>query len=130
MRTGRLLGSGRTADVYEIDDAWVLRRYRDPYGDAAAEALVMDHVRGHGYPVPRIRAARSDLVMERLSGPTMLEALLAGRFGPEEAGAMLARLLRDLHALPARRSADPAVRVLHFDPHPVNYPSLKPRPRS
>lgn len=121
MRTGRLLGSGRTADVYEIDETWVLRRYRDRYGDAAAEAVVMDHVHGHGYPVPRVRAAtRNDLVMERLSGPTMLEALQAGHFGPEEGGAMLARLLCDLHALPARGSADPAVRTLHLDLHPLN----------
>nr|WP_330340387.1 hypothetical protein [Streptomyces sp. NBC_00557] len=30
--TGRLLGSGRSADVYEIDDAWVLRRDREGRG--------------------------------------------------------------------------------------------------
>jgi len=121
MRTGRLLGSGRTADVYELDETWVVRRYRERYGDAAAEALIMEHVRGHGYPVPGVRAAtRSDLVMERLTGPTMLEALLEGQFGVQEAGAMLARLLRHLHALPARRSDDPAVRVLHLDLHPLN----------
>ncbi|OIJ86212.1 phosphotransferase [Streptomyces colonosanans] len=121
MTTGRLLGSGRMADVYEIDGTWVLRRYRDPYGDAAAEAVVMDHVRGHGYPVPGVRSAtRSDLVMERLTGPTMGEALLEGRLSPQEGGAMLARLLRDLHALPARRFADPAVSVLHLDLHPLN----------
>jgi aminoglycoside phosphotransferase (APT) family kinase protein len=121
MRTGRLLGSGRSADVYEIDETWVLRRYRHPHGDTAAEAAVMGHVREHGYPVPRVRSATGgDLVMERLSGPTMLDAVLEGRLGPEEAGAILARLLRDLHALPARRSADPAVRVRHLDLHPQN----------
>src|SRR3954468_9260687 len=112
---GKLLGSGRTADVYEIegDGGWVLRRYRGRYGDAVAEAEVMEHVRGHGYPAPRVReGTRSDLVMERLSGPTMLEAFATGRLGPVEAGALLARLLRDLHAVPARASADPAVRVL------------------
>ncbi|MEV5983890.1 phosphotransferase [Streptomyces sp. NPDC052051] len=121
MTTGRLLGAGRMADVYEIDEAWVLRRYRDPYGDAVAEAAVMDHVRGHGYPVPAVRSAtRVDLVMERLTGPTMGEALMAGRLGPDEAGAMLARLLRELHTLPARDAADPAVSVLHLDLHPLN----------
>ncbi|MET7702022.1 phosphotransferase [Streptomyces sp. NPDC005485] len=127
--TGRLLGSGRTADVYEYegelasggDGAWVLRRYRGEYGDAAAEAEVMEHVRGHGYPVPCVRAVtRSDLVMERLSGPTMLEAFAAGLLGPREAGALLARLLRDLHAVPARVGQDPEVRVLHLDLHPEN----------
>ncbi|WP_405672253.1 phosphotransferase family protein [Streptomyces sp. NBC_01530] len=80
-RPGRLLGSGRDADVYEIDEAWVLRRSRQGWGDAAAKGAVMEHVRAHGYPVPRVRLAdctRTDLVMERLSGPTMLQALSAG----------------------------------------------------
>ncbi|MBW8703818.1 hypothetical protein MBT84_29915 [Streptomyces sp. MBT84] len=121
MQTGRLLGSGRTADVYEIDGAWVLRRYRDGWCDAAAEAAVMDHVRGHGCPAPGVRTAtRGDLEMERLSGPTMPEAMLQGRLGPQEAGELPARLLRDLHALPARDSSDPAVRVLHLDLHPLD----------
>ncbi|WP_330304236.1 MULTISPECIES: phosphotransferase [unclassified Streptomyces] len=120
-RTGKLLGSGRSADVYEIDEAWVLRRDREGWGDATAEAAVMEHLRGHGYPVPGVRAAtRTDLVMERLSGPTMLEAFGAGLFSAEEAGLTLARLLRTLHAVPARVSADPAVRVLHLDLHPDN----------
>ena len=121
MRTGRLLGSGRSADVYEVDEAWALRRDREGHGDAAAEAVVMEHVRGHGYPVPAVRAAtRTDLVMERLSGPTMLEAFGAGSVGPREGGVTLARLLRELHAVPARVSEDPAVRVLHLDLHPGN----------
>jgi aminoglycoside phosphotransferase (APT) family kinase protein len=119
--TGRLLGSGRSADVYEIDEAWVLRRIRGGWGDATAEAAVMAHVRDHGFPAPGVRlATRTDLVMERLSGPTMLEAFVAGELGPEEAGVTLARLLRTLHAVPARLSADPAVRVLHLDLHPDN----------
>ncbi|MCT9010132.1 phosphotransferase [Streptomyces sp. NPDC054766] len=121
MRTGRLLGSGRSADVYEIDEAWVLRRDRAGWGDATAEAAVMQHVRSHGYPVPGVRAAtRGDLVMERLSGPTMLEAFGQGLLSAQEAGLTLARLLRKLHAVPARLSADPAVRVLHLDLHPDN----------
>ncbi|MFF7838707.1 phosphotransferase [Streptomyces ossamyceticus] len=152
MRTGRLLGAGRTADVYEMADdeaedgspgeagheagdgspgeagreadahgTWVLRRYRDGWGDARAEAEVMEHVRAHGYPAPRVRrATRTDLVLERLWGPTMLEAIAAGALPPAEAGAELARLLHALHALPPRRSTDPATRVLHLDLHPEN----------
>ncbi|MFI6338046.1 aminoglycoside phosphotransferase family protein [Streptomyces sp. NPDC050535] len=119
--TGKLLGSGRSADVYEIDEAWVLRRDRAGWGDATAEAAVMEHVRGHGFPAPGVRlATRTDLVMERLSGPTMLEAFGTGRLGHQECGLTLARLLRALHAVPARISADPAVRVLHLDLHPDN----------
>ncbi|MEU2288783.1 phosphotransferase [Streptomyces sp. NPDC013178] len=118
---GRLLGSGRTADVYEIDEAWVLRRDRDGWGDAAAEGAVMAHVRAHGYPAPAVRpsGSRTDLVMERLDGPTMLQAFAAGALGAEEAGATIARLLRALHAVPARTSG-PGAAVLHLDLHPEN----------
>ncbi|MET9757643.1 phosphotransferase [Streptomyces sp. NPDC006372] len=119
---GRLLGSGRRADVYEIDQAWVLRREREGGGDAAAEGAVMEHVHAHGYPAPRVRrsGSRTDLVLERLSGPTMLQACLAGALEPVEAGSTLAELLHRLHAVPALRSTDPAVRILHLDLHPEN----------
>ncbi|MGW0839030.1 phosphotransferase [Streptomyces sp. NPDC002787] len=170
MRTGRLLGAGRTADVYELHDdegesgtdgqggtgesgadavasgpdgrdepdirgvpdgadrcggsggAWVLRRYRDGWGDAAAEAEVMEYVRGHGYPVPRVRwASRTEMVLERLSGPTMVEAVAADLLDPTQAGALLARLLHDLHAIPPRGNASASPpRILHLDLHPEN----------
>ncbi|MGQ4480887.1 phosphotransferase [Streptomyces sp. SAS_276] len=116
---GRLIGSGRTADVYELDETWVLRRDREEWGDAAAEGAVMEHVRAHGYPVPRVRPgdSRTDLIMERLTGPTMLEAFAAGALDAREAGTVLASLLRQLHAVPGRL---PGTRVLHLDLHPEN----------
>lgn len=125
MRTGRLIGAGRTADVYEADAGWVLRRDRDGIGDAVAEGAVMEHVRAHGSPVPRVRpgttpSPRTDLVMERLAGPTMLRACLDGAMTPQDAGGRLAGLLRLLHEVPAYRSTDPGVRVLHLDLHPDN----------
>ncbi|MFI6853240.1 phosphotransferase [Streptomyces sp. NPDC050416] len=117
-----MLGSGRRADVYALEEGWVLRREREGGGDAAGEGAVMEHVHAHGYPVPRVRpsGSRTDLVMERLSGPTMLQACLAGTLDVTEAGSVLARLLRHLHAIPALRSTDPADRVLHLDLHPEN----------
>jgi aminoglycoside phosphotransferase (APT) family kinase protein len=123
MTTGKLLGSGRANDVYEIDDAWVLRRNRAGRGDALAEGAVMEHVRAHGYPVPRVRLSDStptELVLRRLSGPTMLRACLAGSLGADQAGATVADLLRRLHTIPARHCADPGRRVLHLDLHPDN----------
>ncbi|MFI6350370.1 phosphotransferase [Streptomyces sp. NPDC050560] len=128
MQTGDLVGSGRSADVFAIDDEWVLRRYRDG-GDATAEAAVMAYLAEHGYPVPRLRspqstghgtAPRTDLVMRRLRGPSMLRALADGTITAEETGAELAGLLHRLHAVPARACADPADRVLHLDLHPDN----------
>ncbi|MFD3973391.1 phosphotransferase [Streptomyces cyaneofuscatus] len=124
MHTGQLLGSGRTADVYELDGSWVLRRYRDR-SDTTEELAVMSYVRAFGYPVPRIGppaggARPTDLVLQRLTGPTMAEALRAGALGAAEGGVLLARLLRELHAIPPRVSADPQDCILHLDLHPEN----------
>ncbi|MFC4533959.1 phosphotransferase [Sphaerisporangium dianthi] len=123
MRMRQLLASGRTADVYALGDGRVLRRYRTG-ADATTEAAVMTYLAGHGYPVPAVHAtpvgAPSDLVLQRLSGPTMLLALINGTISPEEAGATLGRLLHRLHAIPARISSAPGDRVLHLDLHPDN----------
>lgn len=89
-----LVGAGRTADVYALGDGRVLRRYRDG-GPAAPEAAVMTHVRAHGFPAPAVHEVTGpDLVLDRLTGPTLLEAVLDGR-----------RTVGD--AATARRGADP-----------------------
>jgi aminoglycoside phosphotransferase (APT) family kinase protein len=124
MHTGQLLGSGRTADVYALDGSWVLRRYRDR-SDTTEELAVMSYVAAFGFPVPRIGppaegARPTDLVLQRLTGPNLAKALLAGRLGVAEAGALLARLLRELHGIPPRVSVNPEDRVLHLDLHPEN----------
>ncbi|WP_228993055.1 phosphotransferase [Streptomyces sp. DH8] len=124
MHTGRLLGSERTADVYALDGSWVLRRYRDRTA-STEELAVMAYVGAFGFPVPRIGppgegARPTDLVLQRLTGPTLAEALLAGRLGAAEAATLLARLLRELHAIPPRVSADPEDCVLHLGLHPEN----------
>ncbi|TDC05178.1 aminoglycoside phosphotransferase family protein [Nonomuraea longispora] len=122
MELGELLGSGRSADVYTIGEDLVLRRYRSDL-DARREAAVIGYVAAHGYPVPRVHPGdqpATDLVMERLTGPTMLHAMLGGELSPEAAGDGIARLLLRLHRIPARCSADPRDRVLHLDLHPDN----------
>ncbi|RLK12129.1 phosphotransferase family enzyme [Micromonospora sp. M71_S20] len=114
------LASGRDADVFVIDDRRVLRRYREG-GDVAAEAAVMAHVASHGFPVPRVYQARgADLVMERLDGPTMLSAFLAGELDATETATCLADLHRRLHALPPRLGQGEDDRILHLDLHPEN----------
>lgn len=121
-----LLASGRDADVFAVDAQRVLRRYRQD-GDVSHEAKVMAHVAERGYPVPAVYEANgADLVMERLDGPTMLQALVSGDVGVGDAGILLADLHGRLHALPARLSQDPGVRILHVDLHPGNV-MLSPR---
>ncbi len=103
--------------MYEIvgDPGRVLRRYRDGT-DATGEAALMARLAALGYPVPAVHPADAprpaDLVMERLTGPTMLHALLTGTEPAARAGATLAGLLHRLHALPGR--------VVHLDLHPDN----------
>ncbi len=120
MTHGRPLASGRDADVFALGEHKVLRRYRDG-GDVTVEAEVMRYVGGLGYPTPAVyETDGADLVMERLDGTTMTEALLSGRLDLAVGGAMLADLHTKLHALPARLSPAPDVRILHLDLHPDN----------
>jgi aminoglycoside phosphotransferase (APT) family kinase protein len=115
-----LLATGRDADVFALDSQRVLRRYRDD-GDVAAEAAAMAYVGGLGFPVPRVYSARGgDLVLERLTGPTMLQALSTGEISAEAAADMLAGLHARLHALPPRTPHQPGDRPVQLDLHPAN----------
>jgi hypothetical protein len=104
--------------VFALDEQRVLRRYRDG-NEVSAEVPVMTYVASLGFPVPKIyEAGGTDLVMERLAAPTMLQALLSRRIRPEIGAALLLSLHRQLHGLPPRLSGDPGTRVLHLDLHP------------
>jgi aminoglycoside phosphotransferase (APT) family kinase protein len=106
--------------VFAVDEHRVLRRYRRG-GDVASEAAVMAHVAAAGFPVPVVYEAHGrDLVMERIHGPTMLQALLTGQLAIEDAAMRLADLHHRLHAVPARAGTVAGHRVLHLDLHPDN----------
>jgi aminoglycoside phosphotransferase (APT) family kinase protein len=111
--------SGRDADVYSIDDAWVLRRYRNGY-PVRDEADFMRWVAKYHYPVPAVRLVEgADMVIQRLTGPTVADAALAGDLSAEELGRMHADLHRRLHAIPAP-SGTAGLVVMHGDLHPYN----------
>ena len=117
--TGPLLASGREADVYALEDTRVLRRYRRD-ADVTREAEAMRHLARAGYPVPVVHEATGrDMVMERLDGPTMAEAVTAGDLSPVDGATQLAGLLRRLHEVPPWPGA-PGASILHLDLHPEN----------
>ncbi|MFC0646886.1 aminoglycoside phosphotransferase family protein [Cellulomonas phragmiteti] len=128
---GPLLAEGASADVYALDDARVLRRYREGR-DATPEVELLRHVRDHGFPAPDvIDAGGSDIVMTRLHGPTLLQALGAGEVTLADAAQVMADLHGMLHAVPAPASWHlPQDRdwphlgggpvVVHLDLHPGN----------
>src|SRR5580693_1192815 len=121
---GPLLGAGRAADVFDIGNGRVLRRYRTSI-DAGPEAEMMRHLDEAGFPVPKVYDTDGpDLVMERLDGRDMLAELgrkpwLAGRHGR-----LLARLHNRLHQIhapdgwPGTLGSGHAVQ--HLDLHPGN----------
>ena len=118
MRAVDLIAQGRDADVFAVDQFRVLRRYRAG-GDTAREAEVMRYVGSHGYPVPAVYAASgSDLVLERIAGPTLLAALASGSVAVREASQLLADLHSRLHSIPPRATARHP--VVHLDLHPDN----------
>ena len=126
---GKLIGSGRAADVYDLGDGTVLRRYRARVGDVEREAEVMRYVRSHGFPAPMVfSAAGTDLVMEKIEGRTMMAKLIDSPASVYFHGRLLARLLSALGEISAPDwlmapgfAAHPSGdRVLHLDLHPMN----------
>lgn len=124
--TPRLLATGRAAEVFDLGDGTVLRRYRSDH-DTALEARLMRWLHDGGYPVPRVLAASGrEMVMQRIDGPTML-ADMGNR--PWRIGrhlrllAALQRSLGELTApdwLPAVPHVPAGDAVLHLDLHPLN----------
>jgi Phosphotransferase enzyme family len=122
---GRLIGSGRCADVYDIGRGRVLRRYRDAAATAGRDAEVMTHARAHGVPVPEVfDASGTDLVMARAPGPTLLEVLTRRPWTLRSQARLLARLHALVHAVPVlgwlRAPFGPGPALLHMDLHPSN----------
>ena len=121
---GPKLAEGRDSEIFEHGPGLVLRLARDGRS-LEGEAEVMSYVRAQGYPAPVVHEAGAGyLVMERLQGPTMLDALLARPTRLGEYGLILAGLHRQLHNIFAL-SGLPEValsgdRLLHRDLHPLN----------
>jgi hypothetical protein len=79
----------------------------------------MRHLSEHGFPVPEVHDAQGlDLVMERLHGPTLLQALAAGEITLVAGGQMLAELHTRLHAVPPPTGTGDV--VVHLALHPAN----------
>ncbi|MFC7221312.1 phosphotransferase [Streptomyces polyrhachis] len=121
-----LIARGRDADVYALDDTRVLRRYREPR-PTEREARLMAYLAECGYPVPRVYGhTATDMVLERLGGPTMLGVLSRRPWQVGRLRRLLGELHDRLHALPApqwlptRFSTGRDDRVLHLDLHPDN----------
>jgi aminoglycoside phosphotransferase (APT) family kinase protein len=122
---GRKLDEGRDSEIYEHGRDRVLRLAPDGRS-LVTEAEVMRFVGERGYPVPGVYdAGQGYLVMDRLTGPTMLASALSH---PRQIGAyghLLAQLHIQLHQIEApdwlkTEAAVKGDRLLHRDLHPFN----------
>ena len=88
----------------------------------------MEYARANGYPVPAVEEISddgTDLVMERLTGPSMVVAISRRPWTLLHHASVLADLHRRLHDIPAPHWLPPAPcgegdRLLHLDLHPLN----------
>ena len=84
----------------------------------------MAYVRECGYPVPEVEVlSDTDMRLERIDGPTMLEDLARRPWRVLAHARTLASLHDALHAIDAPKwleTAEPGSAVLHLDLHPAN----------
>lgn len=116
----QLIAQGRDCDVFDLGDGTVLRRRRDGRS-LEAEGDVMRHAAAHGFPCPAPhRIDGPDMVLDRISGATMAEALRADPAADRlrAAGRQLAALHAVLHQIPPVGGGSGC--LLHLDLHPEN----------
>ncbi|HET7018544.1 MAG TPA: phosphotransferase [Streptosporangiaceae bacterium] len=121
---GRLIGAGRAADVYDLGDGRVLRRYR-VNASAEPEARLMRYLREAGLGVPEVYdASGADLVLAKLDGVDLLSDLSRRPWRAGRHAVMLARMHDQLHEIAAppwlKQPLGDGDRVLHLDLHPGN----------
>lgn len=119
-----LIGSGRSADVYDGGDGLVIRRYKTQ-GDSLYEAAVMQHVRAHGFPAPEVAwVSGREMAMELVDGPTMLADLGRRPWRIAQHARTLADLHKQLAAIPAAAwmaaKMGGGAATVHLDLHPDN----------
>jgi len=125
MEPGRLLASGRDGDIFEFGPGLVLRRAKNGRV-IESEARTIAYARDHGYPVPKIhdvRAGGTEIVMERIEGPMMMDAMLKKPWRIRAFAHELADLHDRLHTIPAPEwlpNVDDGDRLVHLDLHPMN----------
>ena len=121
---GPLIASGRDADIFDVGPGRVLRRSREGM-DVTREARLMQWLHGEGVPVPEVyEFTKTDLIMERIDGPTLIDHAAARPWTIPAIGRMLGDLHRQVHAITAPDFVDRRVgegtTLLHLDLHPLN----------
>ncbi len=114
---GRLVGYGRTADIFTWGDDQVLKLFHENWSVAAVEeeARIGRLVRDMGLPVPDVSGTVQDggrfgVIYERVDGPTMLQRFQRAPWTLHQLMGVFADLQASLHEhrgsdLPSRRES-------------------------
>ncbi len=117
MISGNLLGCGRTAKVFALDDGKIAKVFCTGCEQATAdyEHKVSRAVASSGLPVPQVHGLATvngchAIIYERIDGPTMLQTLLSQPGSVSDIAQQLAELQHRVHAcrvdgLPPKREA-------------------------
>ena len=103
---------GRGSSITDLGNGTILR----VGGLPEREAPIMELARSCGFPIPRVHEVRPDaLVLERIAGPTMGQAMARSPWALRRHVRTLAELHERLHAIPFDGGC-----LLHLDLHPDN----------
>lgn len=118
-RRGKLIGSGKEAEVYEFGDL-VLKLYRagPRKGSAFKEAAILAAIEPLDLPAPRVFGVeqldgRWGIIMQRVEGPAFAEAALVGGVALDAHLAAMARLHAHIHAQTAPALGGQRARLKH-----------------
>lgn len=104
MKKGRLVGQGRTAEIFALEDKKVLKLFR---ADMAHKSVEKEYALGRtitqlGVPAPAIYAKvtledRQGIIYEHVTGKTMLEKISGSPWSVKHEARRLARLHYEIH---------------------------------
>jgi hypothetical protein len=105
---GEKIGEGATADIHAWAPGQVLKLFKADFSRQHSwwEARMTRAVFAAGGPAPEVLdevtlEGRSDIVLQRLDGPILLQLLRTGAMTSEQAGTILATLYISIHKTPA-----------------------------
>jgi len=117
VEKGRLIGQGRTAEIFEWKDGQALKLFLEgfPAEGVKHEAHITQAVHKAGVPVPAVEGVvevdgRVGIVFKRVDGPTMLEDMLSRPWKLGRYARIMAKLQAEMHSreiaeLPSLREA-------------------------
>lgn len=123
---GDLVAVGRDSQLFDAGPGLLVKRARAER-TLAYEANAMELARGFGVPVPKVHDVRADgteIVMERVEGPTMMHWIERAPWRLDAAARVLGELADTVHRVLAptwlHDAGDGGDRLLHLDLHPLN----------